>query len=376
MLEQNVPLYFLLVFGLITAFELLYYYGIFARFSFLRKKAPVIREKVPVSIIIVAKDAANDLLKSLPKLLAQQYPEFEIVVVNDHSADETAQLLLDYQQRHSNIKVVNLDSAVSTIRGKKFALSIGIRCASHEYLLFTNPDCYPNSSHWLLKMARHFVHQQTLVLGYCTYKKRPGLKNKLLHFDNMLTALQYFSYSLMHCTFRGDSRNIAYTKSLFNAQKGFASHNHLRYGEDDIFVSRAATKNNCTIEYSPESVVTIKHSIPHRHWRDRKEGFYFMRKFYSLKNRFLLTCYDLCNFLFYASFATALVLSLHHIVLLSVTLGVFGIKVLSQYLIFGFAAHKLNEKHILPGLFFFDLIFAIANPIYYLSAKFHSHRFI
>lgn len=128
--EENVSLCILSVFGIITFFELLYYYGILSKFSFLNKKRTVATEKFPVSIIIVAKDAANALLKSMPKLLAQQYPKFEIVIVNDHSADETEQLIMDYQHQYENIKVVNLDSAVSTIRGKKFAQSIGIRCAT------------------------------------------------------------------------------------------------------------------------------------------------------------------------------------------------------------------------------------------------------
>lgn len=376
MLEEKVSLCILVVFGVITFFELLYYYGIFARFSFSKKKESVTRKKVPVSVIMVAKDAANSLLKSLPKLLAQQYPNFEIVIVNDHSADETAQLLLDYQQRYPNIKAVNLYSSISTIRGKKFALSLGIRCASHENMLFTEPECCPNSTHWLTKMARHFDQRHTLVLGYCTFEKRPTLQNKLLHFDHMVNALQYFSYSLIHTTFRGDGRNIAYNKMLFNAQKGFASHNHLRFGEDDLFVAHAATKKNCVIEYSPESVVTIKHFVPHLHWRDRKEGYYFMRKYYSLKNRFLLNNFDFINLLFYVAFVVSLILSVHHVLLLSCTLGILGVKILSQYFVFGFAAHKLNEKQVLTGLLFYDFIFAMANPLYYLFAKIHSHRFI
>lgn len=376
MLLENLPLVIVIAFGAITAIELLYYYAVFARFSFYRKKKSIALQQLPVSIIVIVKDSANALVKSLPRLLNQQYQQFEVVIVNDNSEDETEQLVMDYKNQYDNLKFVNLNSAVTTIRGKKFALSIGIRCASYEHLLFTTPDCCPASTHWLEKMSQHFVNQTKIVLGYSTYERKNSPYNRLLHFDNLFNALQYFSYSMINATYRGDTKNMAYTKSLFNAQRGFASHNHIRYGEEDIFISRAATKNNCAIEFSPESFTILQHRPQAKYWRDHKEGLYYTRQFYSFKKRFLLNNYGFVNLLFYAALVASVLLTLHNILYLSITLGIIFVRLLSQYLVFGFAAGKLHEKQVIPLLLIYDLLFAILNPLYYLAAKIHHHRFL
>ena len=180
MFEKYLPIIFVVLFGIITFLELIYYYVIFARFSFHKKKKAVSIQQVPVSVIMVVKDAAGVLLKTLPRLLNQQYAQFEVVIVNDNSQDETKLLVLEYQQQYKNIKLVDLDSAVTTIRGKKFAISMGVRCASYEHLLFTDPECTPSSSHWLGKMAENFVGQTRIVLGYSTYQKRNNPFNRML----------------------------------------------------------------------------------------------------------------------------------------------------------------------------------------------------
>lgn len=376
MLKDNLPLIIVIVLGAITAIELIYYYAVFSRFSFYRKKKSIALQQVPVSIIIIVKDSANALVKSLPKLLNQHYQQFEVVIVNDNSEDETEQLVMDYKNQYDNIKFVNLDSAVTTIRGAKFALSIGIRCASYEHLLFTSPECCPASTQWLENMSQHFVNQTKIVLGYSTYEKKNNPYSRLIHFDNLFNAVQYFSYAMINSTYRGDMKNIAYTKSLFNAQRGFASHNHIRYGEEDIFIGRAATKTNCAIEFSPDSFTVLQHRPIAKYWCDHKEGLYYTRQFYSFKRRFLLNTYAFFNLLFYIALVCSILLTLNHIVYLSISLGIIFVRVLSQYLVFGFAAGKLHEKQVIPLLLIYDLIYAILNPLYYLAAKIHHHRFL
>ena len=376
MIEEYLPIIIVVLFGVITFLELIYYYVIYARFSFLKKKKAVAIQNVPISIVMVVKDAASVLLKTLPKLLNQQYEDFEVVIVNDNSQDETQLLVVEYQQQYKNIKLVNLDTAVTTIRGKKFALSMGIRCATYDHVIITDPECSPTSSHWLEKMTQNFVGQKRIVLGYSTYEKRNNLFNRLLHFDTLVNAVQYFSLARIHSTYRGDDKNMAFTKSLFDAQRGFASHNHISYGDEDIFISRAATKNNTAIEFSHDAVTVLQRGTNHRYWRDHKEGLYFTRKYNTFKNRLILNSYGVINFLFYVALVFAILITLNDLVLLCVTLGIIASRIISQYFVFGFAAKKLNEKQVIPALLIYDIIFTILNPLYYLAAQIHHDRFL
>ncbi len=375
MLEDSLSFTILVIFGSITLLQLLYYFVIYARFSFSKKKKAVAMQQVPVSVIVVVKDAANSLLKFLPRMMSQQYSQFELVIVNDHSHDQSELVVKEYQSQYNNIKLVDLESAVTTIRGSKFALSMGIRCATYEHLLFTDVECYPASSHWLEKMAENFVSQKQIVLGYSSYEKRNNLFNRLLHYDNLHNAIQYFSLAICHSTYRGDLKNIAFTKSLFYAQKGFASHNHISCGEEDIFISRATNRQNTAVEFSPESFIQLQHKIPYSYWKNHKMGLYFTRRMNTLKNRLLLNCYALLNLLFYVTLTLAIVLSLANKTLLFTILGIAAARLICQYLVYGFAARKLKEKQVIPFLLFYDIIFAIMNPLYYLSAQIYHHKF-
>jgi hypothetical protein len=78
--------------------------------------------------------------------------------------------------------------------------------------------------------------------------------------------------------------------------------------------------------------------------------------------------------LVYIFFAAALVLSLHNIIYLSIVCGLMFLKLLIQYLAFGFAAKKLNEKGIIPFILFYDILFAIINPIIFAVTSLTKNR--
>lgn len=376
MIKETFPIVILVIFGIVTLVQLLYYYGLFSFFAFSKKRKRSVVQQVPISVIMVVKDAASVLMKTLPRYLSQQYPEFEVVVVDDNSNDETCLLIKEYQTQYQNLKLVDLESAKTTIRGRKFAISVGIRCAKYNHLIFTDAECVPTSSHWLERMASHFDGQKKIVLGYSTYSKRKNPFNRLLHFDTLQNAMELFSLARVNSTYRGDGRNLGYAKELFTAQRGFASHNHIAYGEEDIFISRAAKRNNTAIEISEESFTVLQHGANRHYWKDHKEGLYFTRKFNTLRNRILLGGYEISNLLFYLVAAVTITLLAKNLIFLCIALGILLVRIISQYLVFGFAASKLNEKQVIPFLLLYDLLFALLNPLYYIGAHIHHKRFL
>ena len=96
---SKVALAILIVYGIVTLVQLVYYYVIYGRFAFHRKKSLLGFRDIPVSVVVVVRDDAVQLLQSLPYLLEQQYPSFEIVVVNDRSRDEhSLQAIQEYKE--------------------------------------------------------------------------------------------------------------------------------------------------------------------------------------------------------------------------------------------------------------------------------------
>lgn len=357
------------IFGLIVLLEIIYYFALFARFAFGKIPKSKNYHQDPVSIVIATKNDAHNLIKSLPALLSQQYNAYEVVVVSDKSEDETEMLVKEFQQKHDNLKFVNLTSSITNIKGKKYPLALGIRLAKNNLILLTEPDCIPLSQYWLQNMAKKFVDKTQIVLGYSNYEKKPGLSNALIRFDTMHQAIQYFSYALAKIPYMGVMRNLAYTKELFLREKGFARQNHILYGEDDLFVNNVATGSNCAVEYFSESFTQARPRYSFSSWLRQKRMHNFTRKYYQKKHKFLLTTYGALMPLFYIFFCVAIAMSYKNHLLLAIILGLFAIKTLTQYLVFGFSAKKLKCNSFIPFIIFYDIIFSILNPLIYLATQ-------
>jgi cellulose synthase/poly-beta-1,6-N-acetylglucosamine synthase-like glycosyltransferase len=358
------------IFGIVVLSQILYYLTLFSRFSFHKQKTLETHKNVPVSIVIVATNDAHLLINTLPQFLAQDYPQFEVVVVNDNSNDETPQLVLDFQNRFSNLKLINLESSVTNIKGKKFPLSLGIKAANYEHVLLTDADCLPASNQWVQLMARHFNDTTQIVLGFSRIRKKIGFINILIRFDRLHQAIQYFSYCLAKIPFMGMGQNLAYTKTIFFSNKGFASQNNLQFGDDDLFINRVANARNCAIEYDKEAHTISRSGSNFRNWFLLKMFRRKTRNLYAKPNRILLNFYHFLMTFSYIALGFAVYFTINNLIYLIVVLGILVLKLIVQYISFGFAAAKLDEKRLTPHILFFDIIFAVLNPVIYVVSKF------
>lgn len=230
----SVGLVIFAAFALALIVQLWYYLFFFRRLAFY-KKSELNANTPPASIIVCARNEEDNLIDFLHFIFEQDYPEFEVVVVNDCSTDNTPDILKELEKKYSNLKVCTIQESKNHSHGKKVALMMGIKGAKHEHLLFTNAGCKPNSKNWIKNMMQHFNSETEIVLGYGAFERQAGFLNKIIRFDTFLIALQYLSFALAGRTYMGTGRNLAYKKSLFFKMKGFASHYHIEAGDDDLF---------------------------------------------------------------------------------------------------------------------------------------------
>ena len=207
----------------------------------------------PVSVIICARNEAEHLQRFLPSVLNQFYPEFEVIVVNDGSTDQTAEVLSGFKKQFSHLYITGIEQHRDYQQGKKLAQTIGIKAAHHDQLLFTDADCEPVNPNWIRHMQSNFLSQTQIVLGYGKYISEPGLLNKWIRTDTVYISMQYLGMALTKRSYMGVGRNMAYRRSLFFEKKGFASHLNLSSGDDDLFVNENSDHYNTVIEIHPES---------------------------------------------------------------------------------------------------------------------------
>lgn len=351
------------LFAFVTFIQLLYYWGFFWRVAFFKPKEKVNSQQHPVTVIVCARDEAANLAHNLPGVLVQTYPStHEVIVVNDNSIDETKYLLDEFKKTFKHLNAVNLEYEAKLIPGKKYPLSIGIKEARHEVVLLTDADCMPATEFWMQKMQDGYADGVEIVLGYGSYRKKPGLLNKLIRFETFHTALQYLSYALAGTPYMGVGRNLSYTKKLFFQNKGFSSLNHVPGGDDDLFINLVATKDNTNVVIDNDAITL---SEPKKTWSDwvrQKTRHYSTGKFYKGKHRFLLGLYAVTHFMFYPLFIASLLFFDWRIVL-----GVFLLRFITQAWLFYRSMEKLNEKDLWRWwwlldiwMFLYYLIFAPA----------------
>ena len=186
-------------FVLATAIQLFIWLYYFRRLAVFSKKenpiSPSTSDEIPVSIVICARNEAENLKKNLPHILNQNYRSFEVLVVDDKSEDETRNILSKYKITYRNLRVITVvDKPLGS--GKKPALAQGIKAANHEILLFTDADCCPVSKEWLREMQKPIRGSMEIGLGFGPYEKSTGFLNMFIRYEAFFTALQYFSFAL------------------------------------------------------------------------------------------------------------------------------------------------------------------------------------
>ncbi len=259
-----------IVFYAFLGFQLVLLIAFGLRLAIKKHSESEIKFGLPLSVIICARNEASNLLKNLPLVLDQHYEPFEVIVVDDASTDDTPQILKAFQVKYPNLRVVTLLENERFLLSKKYALTLGIKAAGSENLVLTDADCKPNSTDWLKRMAGQFSVGNDIVLAMGAYEKNKGFLNKLIRYDSLSIAMNYMGFALNGLTYMGVGRNLAYKKQLFFDNKGFASHQHIRSGDDDLFISEVAPKSKVAVLFDENASTESEAKRSFTEWKDQK----------------------------------------------------------------------------------------------------------
>ncbi len=352
------------VFALSAAIQLFYY--LYYYLSVYLYKDPE-REitGAPVSVVICARNEEDNLRNFLPSVLEQDYPDFEVIVVNDCSEDRSYDVLGEYLKKYPNLKVSNVNKDPKFTHNKKFAQFIGIKAASNEILLFTDADCQPASDKWLGMMTSHFDKETTFVLGYGGYLPEKGLLNRYIRYDTMTIAMQYLGMALRGIPYMGVGRNLAYRRSAFFENKGFGNFNHIVSGDDDLFVNSKATAVNTVAEFRKEAHTRSVPSGSLKEWFTQKKRHLTTAPYYKLRDKLLLVLEPLTRLLFYSLFIVMLAFGF----MWPYVLAIFSARLILQTTVLVLTQKKLNERGLTVFALFFDIISPMVNSLVFLGSR-------
>jgi cellulose synthase/poly-beta-1,6-N-acetylglucosamine synthase-like glycosyltransferase len=320
-------------------------------------------KRQPVSVIICARNEAENLKKFLPAVLEQDYSDYEVIVVNDCSEDNSYLILGNYLLQYPHLRISTVNKDPKFTHNKKFAQFIGIKAAKNDILLFTDADCHPESDKWLESMTSHFHVKTDFVLGYGGYINKKGLLNKYIRFDCLSIAMQYLGMAIRGIPYMGVGRNLAYRRSLFFANNGYGAHNHLISGDDDLFVNSNAKKANTAVEFRKETHTRSVPSSDLKEWIIQKKRHLTTAPYYRPMHKFILIMEPATRVLFYTSLIILLCFTYDWILVSAI----FALRLLTQFTVYYLAQKKLNEPGLMPFLLLFDIFSPLLNGILFLS---------
>ncbi len=308
-----------------AAVQLFYYLGIFTRI-FGKTPYPPTQVDEGVSVIMCCRNNRDFLEHNLELILDQDHPNFEVIVVNDGSTDGTIDFLDDLARQIPKLNVLHLDIDERYHRGKKFAQTIGIKAAKNDQMLFTDADCKPASDQWLREMSRHLTKDKSIVLGVGNYARKASLTNWIIQLETFHSLLMYINFALAKMPYMGVGRNLAYRRDLFFSVKGFASHQHILSGDDDLFINETATSSNTIVCLSPEAFTLSEPKTSFAQWMRQKKRHYSTGNLYRTSHKSMLGIYSISLFLFYL-FGTLTLLDQGYLI---PALGVLGFRFVVQ----------------------------------------------
>ena len=254
----------------------------------------------PVSVVLTARNDGTWLKENLVYLLEQDYPDFEVVVVDYLSHDDTQYVLKLLKDYYPHLKVVPFKEDVNLFQGKKYPLSIGIKSAKNDILLLADPDCTPQNMQWLRGMVKGYEKKETqIVLGFCGLKRNKTLLGAFQQYDNLAYSAHYLGCALLKHPYTGSGRNLSYRRSFFFKRGAFISHYNVAGGSDDLFVYQNATRTNTAISISSDACLSTEPRKTFGEWHKQRLARVSTRNWHSVGGRLLEDLLPISVALFY-----------------------------------------------------------------------------
>ncbi len=229
-------------------------------------RAFVAEGKTPItkfSIVIPARNEAANIEACIAGILGQNYPThlFEVIVIDDFSEDETANIVASIALQHNNVRLLRLQDFTkdeNIIAYKKRAIEIAIEQANHPWIITTDADC-SFTKHWLASYDGYIQeHNCVMIAAPVSYKNTGSFLSvfQVLDFISLqgITAAAVGSGSHTLC----NGANLCYSKEAFESVGKFSGIDHLPSGDDMLLMHKMKESFEGKIGYlyAQDAVVT------------------------------------------------------------------------------------------------------------------------
>lgn len=216
-----------------------------------------------VSVIVPFRNEADAITCLLEDLSAQRYPAFEVILVNDHSEDDSLTVISRVCEKFPRLQEQLKILHCTTQAGKKAALTLGIAHAKGDSIITTDADCRVGKD-WIQETAKHFTHRTVMVVGGVRFSATNFFeKIQQLEFASLIgSGAATLAWSLPSMA---NGANLAFTKEAFQEVGGYAGNEHIPSGDDEFLLRKMHQRFPHSICFNT-SRASIVETIPTKSW--------------------------------------------------------------------------------------------------------------
>ena len=331
-------------------------------------------EKPGVSVVVCARNEGYNLKPYIQSLLTQDYPLYEVIIVNDGSEDNTQAVIDEYAALDKRVKTTFVPIGARVRSTKKLGLTLAAKAAQYDYLLLTDADCRPESIHWISSMMEGFGcgegakdEKIEVVLGYGAYFWENSMLNEIIQYDTLFNGVHYLGAAATGKPYMGVGRNLAYRKETFFAHGGFSELMTEGAGDDDLFVNKVATKRNTAVVCTPESITWSVPKHTWKSWLQQKRRHLSVSGAYNARSKGHLMREPFARGMFYLLFIVLMIFGSP--LVMSAAFVLFLLRMLLQVSMLDVSARRLGQPQLGIEVVWFDMLLPVVTGVMLLLPK-------
>lgn len=313
---------------------------------------------IPVSLIISSKNQANLLEKNLPAFLNQNYPDFEVIIVDNGSTDETEDVIKRLQNNFPHLRKTQIPADDKFNHNKKLALTIGIKAAKHEQLFFSNPNCQPIDENWLLNSVNSGNYS-----AYSNFENKKGFCFNFMKYDLLMQNIKIAAFSSLGLNYAGNGNNMSYRKSDFFSVKGFAGFAHFEEGYDHLILRKLSKKSAVKTSLHPDTKIILDSKKSKELWKEINHSYFKCRKYIPVKIKLLTKLDHLSKILFLVFLFLGFLTTKLYIFFILICF--IGLIIYSYY--FKIITRDLKEENLFLSSYIYGLLRPFLKLLFYIQ---------
>ena len=311
-----------------------------------------------ISVIVPVRNEEEKIQSIIEELLSQQFSNFELIMVDNHSMDRTFELLFSLTKKYQNVKYTGIAQDVRF--SEKMNINLGMKAAKSAWVIFTDAEVLDRDPEWLKKMNGYISDDIDAVIGYSNVVKGKGSARFFFRMDKMWQFIQGTAFTLGGRTLITDQSNVLIRKEIYFEAGGFRQHINKYYANLELILNEKIKSKRVRIATSDVAFISTIDENEDLSFRNLVKKSMQIRKNLSIFSRIALFIDEYSRIALFLAFVLvyifrplywefSFILLFIHLLLVSIVLGI-------------------NQKRLKEQKFFLSsLVYILIRPLLVLS---------